>query len=51
MIAFHRCRGCGVLTHWAHIDGNSGDLGVNMRNCDPSDLLGILEYDGSLSTK
>lgn len=48
MIAFHRCQCCGVLTHWMHIDGDIGDIGVNLQNSDPALLDGIAEYDGHM---
>lgn len=47
MIAFHRCQSCGVLTHWTHIDGSAGNIGVNMQNCDAVTLCDIPEYDGN----
>lgn len=50
MIAFHRCRTCGVLTHWTHLDENEGDIGVNMQNADQTTLIGIAEYDGNAAT-
>ena len=49
MIAFHRCQICGVLTHWTHLDGFEGKIGVNMQNCDQSALIGITEYDGNIA--
>lgn len=54
MIEFHRCKTCGVLTHWAHTDNGpsegaskgSGNIGVNMQNMELSQLAGIPERDG-----
>ena len=30
-IAFHRCRGCGCVTHWAPVDPGWDRMGVNAR--------------------
>ena len=54
MIEFHRCKTCGVLTHWAHTDNGpsrgaregNGNIGVNMQNMELSQLTGIPERDG-----
>jgi hypothetical protein len=48
MIAFHRCPNCGVLTHWSHIDGHVGKIGINMQNADQGALTKIPQYDGHL---
>lgn len=39
MLEFHRCKGCGCLTHWASIDRSHDRMGVNVRLMD----LDILE--------
>jgi hypothetical protein len=51
MIAFHRCPNCGVLTHWSHIDGHVGKIGINMQNADQGALTRIPQYDGHLMHK
>ena len=51
MIAFHRCPNCGVLTHWSHIDGDVGKIGINMQNADQGILREIPQYDGHLMHK
>lgn len=45
MIVFHRCRECGVLTHWASNGEDFGKMGVNMQNMDVSGLIGIPQQD------
>jgi hypothetical protein len=37
-IAFHRCRVCGCLTHWAALDKSIDRMGVNARLMDPEVL-------------
>ena len=34
-IEFHRCRVCGVVTHWIDPDGRIPHMGANMQNFDP----------------
>lgn len=34
-IAFHRCRTCGCVTHWASVDPGHDRMGVNARLLDP----------------
>lgn len=36
MLAFHRCRTCGCLTHWAPTDGVYPRMGVNVRMMPPA---------------
>jgi hypothetical protein len=31
MLEFHRCHGCGCVTHWAAIDQDYTRMGVNAR--------------------
>jgi hypothetical protein len=31
-----------------HIDGDIGNIGVNLQNSDPALLDGIIEYDGHM---
>ncbi len=51
MISFHRCPNCGVLTHWNHIDGGAGLIGINMQNADQGAITEILQYDGHMTQK
>lgn len=37
-IAFHRCRTCGCVTHWAPVDPTLNRMGVNARLMAPGDL-------------
>lgn len=41
VIAFHRCRTCGCLSHWATLGTDYGRMGVNARLLDAADLDGI----------
>jgi hypothetical protein len=34
MLAFHRCRSCGVTTHWQSLDGTQDRMGINARMID-----------------
>ena len=50
MLAFHRCKACGILTHWTLLDGPpDGRVGVNARLIDPTLLEGvpIQQVDGA----
>jgi len=38
LLAFHRCRTCGCLSHWAAIEPGHDRMGVNARLMDP-DIL------------
>lgn len=42
VLAFHRCRGCGCVTHWRATDPvwAEGRMGVNARLFEPSVLAG-----------
>ena len=35
---FHRCRGCGCVTHWSPTDPDEGNMGVNARLMEPAIL-------------
>jgi hypothetical protein len=37
-IAFHRCRNCGCVTHWAAVDQPADRMGVNARLMAPAVL-------------
>ncbi|QGN56517.1 GFA family protein [Novosphingobium sp. Gsoil 351] len=41
VIAFHRCRTCGCLSHWATLGTDYGRMGVNARLFDGVDLSRI----------
>ncbi|MCR5879036.1 GFA family protein [Phenylobacterium sp. J367] len=49
MLAFHRCKGCGCLTHWQSLDGKLRKMGVNARMIDGLDwsALRIRHFDGA----
>ncbi|HEY3812021.1 MAG TPA: GFA family protein [Caulobacteraceae bacterium] len=36
MLALHRCKTCGVVTHWSPLVDNIDRTGVNMRMFDPA---------------
>jgi len=49
-IAFHRCRGCGCVTHWSGFDGRNR-MGVNARMM-PPEVFGqarVRHLDGAVS--
>ena len=49
-LANHRCKTCGILTHWTLLgDPMDGRVGVNARLLDPSELEGVpvKEVDGA----
>jgi hypothetical protein len=37
-LEFHRCKDCGCITHWAHIDKGFDRMGVNARLLQPEAL-------------
>jgi len=49
MLAFHRCRTCGVTTHWQSLDGNQKRMAINARNFDGLDWnrIRIRHFDGA----
>ena len=51
-IATIRCRSCGCVTHWTHLQsGSSSKIGMNMRNFNPRDLgtIRTRRFDGAES--
>ena len=38
-VAFHRCRACGCVTHWAAVDPAMGRMGVNARLMPPEAVV------------
>jgi hypothetical protein len=40
-IEFHRCKGCGCVTHWAPVDKTHERMGVNCRMLEPDVLSGV----------
>ena len=49
MLAFHRCRSCGVTTHWQSLDGSQGRMAINARlfeNLD-WDTMPVRQFDGA----
>lgn len=49
MLAFHRCRSCGVTTHWQSLDGSRDRMAINARLIDGLDwsALRIRQFDGA----
>jgi hypothetical protein len=49
MLAFHRCRACGVATHWQSLDAAQPRLAINARLIDGLDWakLRIRQFDGA----
>ena len=41
MLAFHRCRACGVTTHWQSLDGTQERMAINARIIEGLDWTGI----------
>jgi hypothetical protein len=48
-IAFHRCRGCGCVTHWSSVDPARDRMGVNARLMAPEAVVGarLRHLDGA----
>jgi hypothetical protein len=48
-IEFHRCRGCGCVTHWASVDRSRDRMGVNARLMAPDVLAkaSVRKLDGA----
>lgn len=48
-IAFHRCKACGCITHWAAVDTNENRIGVNARLMDLDVVAGarVRRLDGA----
>ena len=40
LLEFHRCKDCGCITHWTHIDKSFDRMGVNARLLEPVVLAG-----------
>ena len=53
MLAFHRCRSCGVTTHWQSLDGTQERMGVNARVIEGLDWekIRIRPFDGANTWK
>ena len=49
MLAFHRCRTCGVVTHWQSLDGAKDRMGLNARLMDDLDWgqVRVRPFDGA----
>jgi hypothetical protein len=49
MLAFHRCKTCGVTTHWQSLDGARDRMAVNARLFDGLDwsAIRIRQFDGA----
>ena len=48
MLAFHRCRTCGCLTHWQSLDGTQERMAVNARLMDLDwPKIRIRQFDGA----
>lgn len=49
MLAFHRCKTCGVATHWQSLDGSKERMGVNARLMDNLDwsTVRVRRFDGA----
>jgi hypothetical protein len=49
MIEFHRCKVCGIFTHWTAVDKSYDRMGVNVRLMPPELLadLRIPKFDGA----
>ena len=53
MLAFHRCRSCGVVTHWQSLDGSQERMAINARIMDGIDWdnIRIRPFDGANTWK
>lgn len=49
MLVLHRCKTCGVVTHWWPVDPALDRMGVNMRLADPEVLAAasVRHFDGA----
>jgi hypothetical protein len=49
MLAFHRCRSCGVTTHWQSLDGTQERMAINGRLFEGLDWdkIRIRPFDGA----
>jgi hypothetical protein len=48
MLAFHRCRACGVCTHWQSLSGERDRMAINARMIDGLDwgAITVRQFDG-----
>jgi hypothetical protein len=48
MLAFHRCKACGVTTHWQSLNGARDRMAINTRLVDGLDwsTIRIRQFDG-----
>ena len=53
MLAFHRCRSCGVTTHWQSLDGTQERMGINARVVEGLDwtTVRVRPFDGANTWK
>jgi hypothetical protein len=49
MLAFHRCKSCGVTTHWQSLDGSKDRMAINARTMGDLDWdqIKIRQFDGA----
>jgi len=48
MLAFHRCKSCGVTTHWQSLDGSKDRMAINARIFDLDwDKVRVRHFDGA----
>ena len=49
MLAFHRCKTCGVTTHWQSLDGAQNRMAINARLFDAIDWsdMPVRHFDGA----
>jgi hypothetical protein len=49
MLAFHRCKACGVTTHWQSLDGARDRMAINARLMDDLDWdrIKVRQFDGA----
>jgi hypothetical protein len=46
LLEFHRCRGCGCVTHWSAVDPSHRRMGVNARLMPPEVLAASAVFHG-----
>jgi len=49
MLAFHRCKSCGVTTHWQSLDGSKDRMAINARTMSDLDWdeIKVRQFDGA----
>ena len=49
MLAFHRCKTCGVTTHWQSLDGTQERMAINARIMNGLDwpAIRVRQFDGA----